>query len=424
MPSFRDVTRKELYDLVWSRPMREVAIEFGISDVGLGKTCARYGIPKPERGYWARVQAGQKVQQQPLSRPDESQSIRIYSTTSRIPEAARQVLADSKEYRDTAATDAATPPEPAAPFPVVDLYKPIKLTALTLRKSKPAADTSVRAIDEGMHGVIVSSAQIERAVFILDGLARRFEKEALVLTPAGKEMQVSVGQDSISLTLVERTRREKHIPTAEELKAEAQKKKREQSRWNRADPWAHVDLGPYQRPYPEWDTIYTGELVVQIEGYGGLGLRRRWVDGKTRKLEALLDDIVIGVRAYIAAKKAQREQWQEQERQRQHLQRRREKARLRRERETQRLAVLTTLADQQREVARLTDWLATLQGQHGSTNLARMNVWVRDRLSSLQSSLDCAGIESTLEKSALFPAVDDLFDPEGEPPKDPYGYYS
>jgi hypothetical protein len=424
LPSFRDVTRKELYDLVWSRPMRDVAVEFGISDVGLGKTCARYGIPKPPRGYWARLQAGQNVQQQALSRSveAETQSIRIYSTTSRIPEAARQVLAAAKGQDGRSEIDAAKLPEPPDPFPVVDLYKPIKLTALTLRKSKPAPDGVVRAIDEGMHGIVISKDQIERAVFIIDGLVRRLEKEGLTVVAEGKAARVSSGSDDFCFTLAERTRREHHVPTPDEQKADAQRKKKLEGRWKRSDPWAGVGLSDFQKTYADWDTIYTGELVLQIDGYGAHGARKRWADGRTQKVERMLDEIVLGMRAYIAAAKAEREERDERERQRQHLQRRREKARLRRERETKRLEFLANLADQQRELARLTDWLATSLGQDSSTNLTRMNEWVRDRLATLQSALEPTGLEASLQKQQLFPDIDPLHDPEGEPPKDPYSY--
>ena len=44
------LTRRKLYDLVWARPMRDVAAELGISDVGLAKVCKRHRVPKPERG--------------------------------------------------------------------------------------------------------------------------------------------------------------------------------------------------------------------------------------------------------------------------------------------------------------------------------------------------------------------------------------
>jgi hypothetical protein len=39
---------------------------FGISDVALAKTCQRAMIPTPERGYWARKEAGKKTRVQPL----------------------------------------------------------------------------------------------------------------------------------------------------------------------------------------------------------------------------------------------------------------------------------------------------------------------------------------------------------------------
>ncbi len=63
MPTF---TRQELYDLVWSEPMRTLAVRFGLSDVGLKKRIASVDVPAPERGYWARRQAGKAVQRTPL----------------------------------------------------------------------------------------------------------------------------------------------------------------------------------------------------------------------------------------------------------------------------------------------------------------------------------------------------------------------
>ncbi len=43
--------------------MTKVAAEFQISDVGLAKICDRHRVPTPPRGYWAKVEAGQKVKQ-------------------------------------------------------------------------------------------------------------------------------------------------------------------------------------------------------------------------------------------------------------------------------------------------------------------------------------------------------------------------
>lgn len=56
-------TRLELYERVWSGPLASVASQFHISDVGLKKICARFEIPVPNRGYWAKRHAGKPAQQ-------------------------------------------------------------------------------------------------------------------------------------------------------------------------------------------------------------------------------------------------------------------------------------------------------------------------------------------------------------------------
>ena len=52
--------------MVWEGPASEVAKELGISDVALGKQCRRLQVPKPPRGYWARVASGQTPRRPPL----------------------------------------------------------------------------------------------------------------------------------------------------------------------------------------------------------------------------------------------------------------------------------------------------------------------------------------------------------------------
>lgn len=47
-----EFTRKELFDLVWSKPLRDVANEVGVSDVAIGKACKRANVPRPPQGYW------------------------------------------------------------------------------------------------------------------------------------------------------------------------------------------------------------------------------------------------------------------------------------------------------------------------------------------------------------------------------------
>jgi hypothetical protein len=60
------LSRRALHDLVWSQPLKTLAQRFSISDVALRNTCQRAMIPTPERGYWARREAGKKTWTAPL----------------------------------------------------------------------------------------------------------------------------------------------------------------------------------------------------------------------------------------------------------------------------------------------------------------------------------------------------------------------
>ncbi|TBZ68769.1 hypothetical protein E0H64_13935 [Rhizobium leguminosarum bv. viciae] len=63
----RRLSREELFALVWEKPTSEIAKELGLSDVSIGKLCTKLQVPKPPRGYWARMQAGQPPRQPALA---------------------------------------------------------------------------------------------------------------------------------------------------------------------------------------------------------------------------------------------------------------------------------------------------------------------------------------------------------------------
>lgn len=72
--------RAALFELIWSKPVMKLAAEWGLSDRGLGKACRRLKIPVPPRGYWARVDAGQRRRrpQLPKLNPGEAEEIVIW----------------------------------------------------------------------------------------------------------------------------------------------------------------------------------------------------------------------------------------------------------------------------------------------------------------------------------------------------------
>lgn len=63
----QEISREQLFAMVWERPTQQVAKELGVSDVAVAKLCARLQVPKPPRGYWARVQSGRTPRRPPLT---------------------------------------------------------------------------------------------------------------------------------------------------------------------------------------------------------------------------------------------------------------------------------------------------------------------------------------------------------------------
>lgn len=60
------VTREELHRLVWSQPMTKVSEQYGVSGSYLARVCADLNVPRPPRGYWAKLTVGKAPPIDPL----------------------------------------------------------------------------------------------------------------------------------------------------------------------------------------------------------------------------------------------------------------------------------------------------------------------------------------------------------------------
>ena len=60
-PQTHTLSREQLFNLVWERPLRAVAAEFSMSANGLAKICDRLLVPYPARGYWRQAAAEQRL---------------------------------------------------------------------------------------------------------------------------------------------------------------------------------------------------------------------------------------------------------------------------------------------------------------------------------------------------------------------------
>lgn len=78
----KEISRQELYELVWSKPLTKLSREFGVSDSFLGRICRELKVPLPGMGYWRKVECGTAEKRPPLPEPDPGTEIyfRVSST--------------------------------------------------------------------------------------------------------------------------------------------------------------------------------------------------------------------------------------------------------------------------------------------------------------------------------------------------------
>jgi hypothetical protein len=99
------------------------------------------------------------------------------------------------------------------------------------------------------------------------------------------------------------------------------------------------------------------------------------------------------------------------------LARRRGLAAARRTREAERTSLLRKLVRMERQAGQLSGWIAQREADvETSPEIQRMVDWVKAELVGLEEFLDPSKLSRLLHTRNLFPEVDDLVDPLGEPP--------
>jgi hypothetical protein len=52
------LSRRRLFELVWAKPMTELAHHFGVHAKHLARACDRHDIPRPRPGHWQKLAYG------------------------------------------------------------------------------------------------------------------------------------------------------------------------------------------------------------------------------------------------------------------------------------------------------------------------------------------------------------------------------
>ncbi len=327
MPESQQVTREELYDRVWSTPMRQVAAEFSVSDVGLAKICRRLDVPVPHRGYWARIKSGIKIPRPPLPSIATASFAVIAPTPPKPDETADEVRARKvREAHISRFSAIAVPEMIESPHALTKrtrkYYEEIRRHLARPRRPRfgePNFDAFRFYEDRGRYycgadegfEMVVSLEQLDRALRILDTLAKTLEREKFQFQVAKDKKVLEAQKDGGAIRLSLREGYKRRMLSPAELKA-----KRAENRWA-----------------SECEMVGSGKLILTIAGREW-GTEEKWSDGKI-SLEAKLPLIMATFvelvprqnelresRAKTAAEKAARERVRAEERWREDQERR------------------------------------------------------------------------------------------------------
>ena len=306
--------REELYDLVWSEPMVRLAMRFALTDVALAKTCKRMGIPVPPRGFWRRKETGYRVSRPALPplKPGMTTDVEL-----QLRDPADGTLAPNPEVEAQRAFEVR--PENrivvaqrlASPHPLVER------TRLELALAKPGPDGGLDSARGNGLDIRVTPQLLPRALRIMDALVKAVEARAGRVNTKGadqRETRIEFLGEEVPILLEERVIRTRHVLTEAEHRH------------------------PYQAP--RWDYAPTGKLRIQLKEWTSERLRKRWADSAKRRLEDVLNDVVLGLVVLADAKRARRLQREREERERQEAERRRIEAERQRREELERRQLL------------------------------------------------------------------------------------
>jgi hypothetical protein len=391
------LSRQELYELVWDRPRTQLAEEFGLSDVALGKICRKFRVPTPPVGYWAKKAHGKPTATMPLPEPDDTTEILIReSTASNEP----QAIAEARVAIISALEATGESDETANAI--------VERTLAKLGHTKRGGDGMARIEARGLAKVCVRPETVDRTGAVLRQFVATGERAGLALVNVEDAVAWHCEGETIGFELIEVPDQVKHVATQKELDAVARWKREREERHRRFGYWR--DWG--EPKIPKWEQRYQGRLAIKLEEvrlksertWWGEPMQRTFSDTRTRDVARAIPRVIGAVAAMAAAKKANRE-FEERKRAEDD-----EAARQRQAAERQRLlderasALLEQLLDENEYVARLKGLILTLRdtGSSGGARFGRLLRWAELRLEQKSNRLKPATIEERLSEAGAF----------------------
>lgn len=399
----RTFTRKEFYDLVWSKPMTHLAKEFILSDVALHKICRKHNIPNPPLGWWAKKAAGKKVTQTPLPRSKDTSLDRITIVPGEIRTEPDHIVAARESSRILVSTLMVADPPPVHPI--------VARTMERLRVAKPSETNGLVSIKQAnCIGIEVAPSSADRLSLALNRIAAVAEPMGIRLVKADKSAAFEHDGEVIGFTVTEGVKREKHILTEKEQAEQLAWRKASEKKWGEDNRRLFSNL--YRHRLPEWDYHPTGQLTFEFDrSSAGSAPRRSFRDAKVQRLENMVAEIAVGIVAASAAVKEDRIRRQNWERREEEERQCRERAQRAKHVDDRRGAALDELLEEMSALVRLRRLVEALRAEHGAELTGRVATFVafaNARLAAREEALTVNALEQRLMKSKLFGDDDDF----------------
>ncbi|MET3649829.1 hypothetical protein [Phyllobacterium ifriqiyense] len=370
----KTVSREELYEQVWSKPMTKVAADYGVTGTALKKTCNRHRIPTPERGYWAKLEHGKRVQKQPLPPMAERHLAKVRIAGSSEQHLSPKVREAKEKARDKLDKLAAAHPTPtAAPdlMPSIVESPSLAATRRAISKARPDDQGFAAIRSKGIVPLKIAPASIERGIRVLSQLFALAESQGHLPKATENGMVLVVEKEPIVFGLEERPEKTLHQATPAELK-----RRDERMRWGyTTDPW------------PKYDPSPSGKLAIVIHANLYSGLRRTYSDGKTQTLERMLPDILAGFVAHAALISENRRENEERARRHRDAEAQRRSEEAFNSREKRRMEFVDAVHEQLDHRDKLTAVLTHLENTASDheARVSAMATWIRQRLKQIDA---------------------------------------
>lgn len=291
------LTRQELYEKVWSKPLIHLAQELGISDVGIAKMCKRHDIPRPPFGYWSKINNGHKVKKTPLppAKKDEAEPIVITSYDRPLRRVSDDSEPDEFQIHTIKAKKKAVAIEPDSSL--LEPHPLIKWAKKAFRKTSSTYKGTLVPNDWGCLNIKVTRDAIDRALVFLDTLFKLIEECGYELgLNEKKHAVVEILGEKIELRVTERISR-----------VETKRTKRPELHSRAMLSYVRNDSSQ-EYTYKEYEYIPTGELYLVARSPDFWMPERRWSDTPNTKIEERYGSIIAGLIRYAALSRQKREE--------------------------------------------------------------------------------------------------------------------